>query len=79
VSKADVIIAMNIVLSCSFGVLRLAGFRGEFFQALAHLYIGGLFTASYLLWSRDYVVMGVALVVIECVCAFILYPVTFHF
>ncbi len=37
---------VNVTIARVLGLLRIAGVKSEFFQAIAHLYVGGLFAAS---------------------------------
>jgi hypothetical protein len=51
------------------GALRLCGFKGEVFQALVHLFVGGLFVAFCLRKPRwSYGAILVALSLLEVVC-----------
>ena len=56
---------VNIVIALIFAIIRLAGNKSEPFQAFAHLYVGGLLTAAYLLKSRPYLIIGVIITIIE--------------
>lgn len=62
-------VAVAVVLA----VLRMAGFASAFFQAIAHVFVGGLFAA----WiadrqNRKYLALGIALTVVEVGCFLIL-------
>lgn len=62
-------LAVAVVLA----LLRMAGYASEFFQAIAHVFVGGLFAA----WiadrrNRKYLYLGIGLTVVEVGCFLIL-------
>ena len=67
------------------GVLRVAGIKHEAFQAIAHLFVGGLFASGYTEYSFTWtgidsdkgrnamfkIWLGVSLSILELVCAIV--------
>lgn len=50
-------------------VIRIRGYKSQTFQAIAHLFVGGLFTASWLqVNTRENLILAIALSVIELGC-----------
>jgi len=72
-------VANLFVICLVLGLLRILGMTNESFQAVAHLFVGGLFTAWGFTWrccdhrqevdSVYYLVMGVGLTLLEINCA----------
>lgn len=56
------------VIALIIGILRIIGIKAAWFQAIAHLYVGGLFGSWW--QSRDPIplVLAVSLSVLEVVC-----------
>ena len=72
--KEAAVIAAAVMLAA----IRIAGHKSEAFQAVAHLFVGGLFGASYV-WRLDktftgddksfgYLLVAVSLSVVELIC-----------
>ena len=53
------------LVTISLGALRLSGQKGEFFQAVAHIWVAWLFASAYYLWSMEYLALGVCITIIE--------------
>jgi hypothetical protein len=49
------------------GILRIAGEKGEAFQAVAHLFVGGLFVAWAYTKNARYISVFWALVIVEVI------------
>lgn len=58
------------VLSAMFGAVRMTGDKSIIFQALAHVYVGGLFGAGLVSKDRKRLYLGLAigLTVLEVIC-----------
>lgn len=50
---------IHLTIAFALAALRVLGVKHEAFQAVAHLYVGGLFTAWY--YSRDRFFLNVAI------------------
>ena len=66
--------ALLCVVALALAFLRVAGHRSSFFQAVAHLFVGGLFGA----WMHDrtakpYLYLALGLTAVEVAC-FLLLP-----
>jgi hypothetical protein len=53
------------VIAIALGILRVAGHKSQRFQAIAHLFVGGLFTAAYFRWDAVLLAVAVALSLVE--------------
>ena len=60
-------LALILITSIILGALRIGGEKGEIFQAVAHLRVGGLFVAGTLR-SRSVLWIAIALSVLELAC-----------
>ena len=60
-------LALILITSIILGALRIGGEKGEIFQAVAHLWVGGLFVAGTLR-SRSVLWIAIALSVLELAC-----------
>ena len=49
------------------GLLRVFGFKSEFYQAIAHVFVGGLFGAAIATGNRQLWCLGIGLTVVEVV------------
>lgn len=61
---------MSIILTITavvLGAFRLCGLKSEPFQAIAHVYVGALFGAYLVGRRRLYLVLAVALTVLEVI------------
>jgi hypothetical protein len=58
----------NIIASIIIGALRVAGLKSEFFQAVAHFYVSGLFVSYYWAHKSWMLYLGIALTVLETIC-----------
>lgn len=68
---------MSWGLATALAALRVGGETSPAFQAAAHLFVGGAFTAGWKGWSWEtllskYFAQGVALTVVETACFFLL-------
>lgn len=73
---------INVIIAIVLGTLRIIGVKHIAFQAIAHLYVGGLFTAGYCNWSsaytesrkasRLYLFLGIFLSILELTCFIIM-------
>lgn len=61
-------VSANLLIASVLAALRAAGVKDEAFQALAHLYLGGLITAYGITRRPFYLWLTVALSVVEVVC-----------
>lgn len=63
-----------ITVGLFFAILRIAGLRSEAFQALAHLYVGGLLGAYFQdrQGAKDCLVVAIVLSVVELACFLLL-------
>jgi len=67
----DVIARGSVLAAClALAALRVGGERGEFFQGVAHIWVGGLFGFAWGRRSRFAFVAGLALTAVE-VAAFL--------
>jgi hypothetical protein len=55
----------NLIIAAALAAIRIAGHQSEAFQAVAHLYVGGLFTAAYIGRNWPLFYIGVAISLIE--------------
>ncbi len=62
-------VAINLIIASVLAAIRIAGHKSEVFQAVAHLYVGGLFTASYLKRDKRLFYIGVGVSLIELAVA----------
>jgi dolichyl-phosphate-mannose--protein O-mannosyl transferase len=53
------------VASLVLGALRIHGEKGEIFQAIAHLFVGGLFVACWFSFKWWHLVLAVGLCLLE--------------
>jgi hypothetical protein len=64
--------AFLLLFSVVFGLMRASGAHGEIFQALAHVFVGGLFAAWLALgwrnWRSPYLWLGTILSILEVAC-----------
>jgi hypothetical protein len=60
---------LNAIVCATLAVLRVSGHKSQAFQAVAHLYVGGLFTAAYLQSNAEWWVLGVIVSLVELGCA----------
>ena len=60
-------LALILIMSIILGALRIGGERGEIFQAVAHLWVGGLFVGG-VLRSLSYLWIAIALSLLELAC-----------
>lgn len=59
---------LNIASSVALALIRAGGEKGQVFQAVAHLFVGGLF-ASYFATKRPiYLVLALSLSAVEVAC-----------
>lgn len=58
------------VFAFALGLVRLHGVTGEFFQAVAHLYVGGLFGAYFATGEKYPLILASVLSFLEAVCFF---------
>lgn len=58
-----------IIIALVLGSLRIYGVKHEAFQAVAHLYVGGLFGAWLVTKEKFYLWIFIILTVLETVCA----------
>lgn len=58
---------LTLIVSIILGALRVGGQRGEIFQAVAHLWVGGLFVVG-VLRSRSVLGIAIALSLLELAC-----------
>lgn len=61
------VFAVLLGTSFAIGLLRVFGFKSESYQAIAHIFVGGLFGAALATGYRDYWVMAVSLTVVEII------------
>ncbi|MCE9534359.1 MAG: hypothetical protein K8T89_25040 [Planctomycetes bacterium] len=61
-----------IVIAIAFGVLRVIGLKSAFLQAMAHLFVGGLIGAWLVDRGRLYLILAIALSVLEVACSMLL-------
>jgi hypothetical protein len=59
-----------ILISIGMGLARILGIKGEIFQALAHIWIGGLICACVIKPSESIIFQTIGLIVVELVCFF---------
>lgn len=63
---------VNLAFAVVLAILRATGHKSEAFQAVAHLYEGGLFAAYVWGGDRFYLDLFVGLAIIETLCFFAL-------
>lgn len=56
------------IIAVALGVLRVMGHKSEAFQAVAHLYVGGLFGAFFAGRVRLYLYLAIGLSLTEAAC-----------
>lgn len=61
---------VTIIIGILLGCLRVAGIKGIFFQAIAHLFMGGLAVAWWEQRTRWQLWLFIFLTVLETVCFF---------
>ena len=57
-----------LVVSAVLGLLRLFGEKGEFFQAVAHLWVAWLFCKWWFTNDRKTLCAGIVLTILEVAC-----------
>ncbi len=62
----------NLLMAVALGALRVLGMKHIAFQAVAHLYVGGLLGAWWVGRDRWLLWIAVGLSVVEVVCFFVL-------
>ncbi len=62
-------LVVNLIIAGVLAAIRIAGHKSEAFQAFAHLYVGGLFTASYLKRDKQLFYIGVGVSLVELAVA----------
>ncbi len=70
-------LALILITSIILGALRIGGEKGEFFQAVAHIWVGGLFVLGTLR-SRSVLWIAIALSVLELACFLVQFRGKFH-
>lgn len=55
-------------IAAGLGILRILGYVGAAFQAVAHLYVGGLFGAYFAAPRPLYLALALALATLETAC-----------
>jgi hypothetical protein len=61
-----------VLVSILFAFGRIAGMKGKIFQALAHLWIGGLIGAATINHSSFLLIQIISLSIVELFCFFVL-------
>lgn len=65
VLKSKVAWAVLTAASLILGALRIAGFKSEFYQAVAHVFVGGLFGAAIVTGEKNYWLSSLGLTAVE--------------
>lgn len=60
--------AAMLIVSCAIGCARGLGYTDEAFQAVAHIWVGGLFGAGLIGRHRDSLAAAVGLSLLEIFC-----------
>lgn len=61
-----------VAIAVALGGIRIFGIKSALFQAVAHLYVGGLFAVYFKTWERFYLYLALGLTLLEVVCFLLL-------
>ena len=61
-------VLVNVLISVALGIPRILGYKSQAYQAIAHLYVGGLFAAWWTGGNRGLLWIAIGLSILELAC-----------